>query len=54
MCCRTDITGVIGRVKELFKGHSNLILEDDAPPNNIVEFDEAISFVNKIYYSIKK
>ncbi|XP_060959025.1 paired amphipathic helix protein Sin3-like 2 isoform X2 [Cannabis sativa] len=60
---RTDTTGVIGRVKELFKGHSNLILgfntflpkgyeitidEDDAPPKKIVEFDEAISFVNKI------
>ena len=60
---RTDTDGVIKRVKELFKGHSNLILgfntflpkgyeitidEDEAPPKKIVEFDEAISFVNKI------
>ncbi|GER41363.1 paired amphipathic helix protein Sin3, partial [Striga asiatica] len=55
---------VIGRVKELFKGHPNLILgfntflpkgyeitltdEDEAPPERTVEFEEAISFVNKI------
>ncbi|XP_024018495.1 paired amphipathic helix protein Sin3-like 2 isoform X1 [Morus notabilis] len=60
---RTDTAGVIARVKELFKGHTNLILgfntflpkgyeitidEDEAPPKKIVEFQEAISFVNKI------
>ncbi|KAJ6845405.1 paired amphipathic helix protein Sin3-like 4 [Iris pallida] len=56
---RVDTTGVILRVKELFKGHNNLILgfntflpkgyeiklPDDKKP---VEFEEAISFVNKI------
>ncbi|CAN6992829.1 unnamed protein product [Brassica oleracea var. botrytis] len=62
---RTDTSGVIERVKELFKGHNNLIfgfntflpkgfeitlddLEEDAPPKKTVEFEEAISFVNKI------
>ncbi|XWS44244.1 hypothetical protein CRYUN_Cryun15aG0027700 [Craigia yunnanensis] len=60
---RTDTVGVIARVKELFKGHNNLIFgfntflpkgyeitldEDEAPPKKTVEFDEAISFVNKI------
>lgn len=50
-------------MKELFKGHSNLILgfntflpkgyeitidEDETPPKKTVEFEEAISFVNKI------
>ncbi|KAK8710215.1 hypothetical protein V6N13_145550 [Hibiscus sabdariffa] len=60
---RTDTVGVIARVKELFKGHNNLIYgfntflprgyaitldEDNAPPRRTVEFDEAISFVNKI------
>ncbi|KAG4151231.1 hypothetical protein ERO13_D04G052000v2 [Gossypium hirsutum] len=60
---RTDTVGVIARVKELFKGHNNLIYgfntflpkgyeitlhEDEAPPKKTVEFDEAISFVNKI------
>ncbi|KAL6507331.1 hypothetical protein OROGR_023526 [Orobanche gracilis] len=61
---RIDTAGVICRVKELFKGHPNLILgfntflpkgyeitlndEDEAPPKRTVEFDEAISFVNKI------
>ncbi|MBA0789239.1 hypothetical protein Gotri_027343 [Gossypium trilobum] len=60
---RTDTAGVIARVKELFKGHNNLIYgfntflpkgygitldEDEAPPKKTVEFDEAISFVNKI------
>ncbi|CAL0321769.1 unnamed protein product [Lupinus luteus] len=60
---RTDTAGVIARVKELFKGHNNLIFgfntflpkgyeitldEDDAPPKKTVEFEEAISFVNKI------
>ncbi|KAK6155145.1 hypothetical protein DH2020_009393 [Rehmannia glutinosa] len=61
---RIDTAGVIGRVKELFKGHPNLILgfntflpkgyeitlteEDEAPPKRTVEFEEAISFVNKI------
>lgn len=62
---RTDTSGVILRVKELFKGHRNLILgfntflpkgyEITLPPENEppalkkpVEFEEAISFVNKI------
>ncbi|XVF58163.1 hypothetical protein PTKIN_Ptkin07bG0041300 [Pterospermum kingtungense] len=60
---RTDTVGVIARVKELFKGHNNLIYgfntflpkgyeitldEDEAPPKKTVEFEEAISFVNKI------
>ncbi|XP_057529106.1 paired amphipathic helix protein Sin3-like 3 isoform X2 [Amaranthus tricolor] len=61
---RIDTTGVIARVKELFKGHRNLILgfntflpkgyeitlppEDDPPAKKPVEFEEAISFVNKI------
>ncbi|XWS30312.1 hypothetical protein CRYUN_Cryun24cG0106200 [Craigia yunnanensis] len=60
---RTDTVGVIARVKELFKGHNNLIYgfntflpkgyeitleEDEAPPKKNVEFEEAISFVNKI------
>ncbi len=63
--CRIDTTGVIARVKELFKGHRDLILgfntflpkgyeitlplEDEQPaPKKPVEFEEAISFVNKI------
>ncbi|XP_017235252.1 paired amphipathic helix protein Sin3-like 2 isoform X2 [Daucus carota subsp. sativus] len=61
---RIDTTGVIARVKELFKGHNNLILgfntflpkgyeitiieEEDDPPKRSVEFEEAIGFVNKI------
>ncbi|KAL5806692.1 hypothetical protein ACOSQ4_029425 [Xanthoceras sorbifolium] len=61
---RTDTAGVIARVKELFKGHNNLIFgfntflpkgyeitldeEHEAPPKKTVEFEEAISFVNKI------
>lgn len=61
---RIDTAGVITRVKDLFKGHSNLILgfntflpkgyeitltdEEQAPPKKTVEFEEAISFVNKI------
>ncbi|KAL8528277.1 hypothetical protein ACS0TY_005906 [Phlomoides rotata] len=61
---RIDTGGVIGRVKELFKGHPNLILgfntflpkgyeitlteEEEAPAKRTVEFEEAISFVNKI------
>lgn len=64
MSCRTDTAGVIARVKELFKGHNNLICgfntflpkgyeitvdeEDENPPKKTVEFEEAISFVNKI------
>ena len=56
---------MIARVKELFKGHNNLIfgfntfltkgfeitlddLEEEAPPKKTVEFEEAITFVNKI------
>ncbi|XP_075105743.1 paired amphipathic helix protein Sin3-like 2 isoform X3 [Nicotiana tabacum] len=61
---RIDTSGVIARVKDLFKGHPNLILgfntflpkgyeitlteEEEAPPKKTVEFEEAISFVNKI------
>lgn len=61
---RIDTAGVIARVKELFKGHNNLIFgfntflpkgyeitvieEEDAPPKRSIEFEEAISFVNKI------
>ncbi|XP_076950966.1 paired amphipathic helix protein Sin3-like 2 [Bidens hawaiensis] len=61
---RIDTTGVIARVKSLFKGHNNLIFgfntflpkgyeitvieDDEPPPKKAVEFDEAISFVNKI------
>ncbi|XP_021760068.1 paired amphipathic helix protein Sin3-like 2 isoform X1 [Chenopodium quinoa] len=60
---RIDTEGVIARVKELFKGHNNLIYgfntflpkgyeitldDDEPPPKKAVEFDEAINFVNKI------
>ncbi|KAK9050137.1 hypothetical protein SSX86_030893, partial [Deinandra increscens subsp. villosa] len=61
---RVDTTGVIARVKSLFKGHNNLIFgfntflpkgyeitvieDDEPPPKKTVEFDEAIGFVNKI------
>lgn len=61
---RIDTAGVIGRVKDLFRGHNNLIFgfntflpkgyeitvieDEEAPPKRTVEFDEAISFVNKI------
>ncbi|CAA2982104.1 paired amphipathic helix Sin3-like 2 isoform X1 [Olea europaea subsp. europaea] len=60
---RVDTTGVIMRVKELFKGHPNLILgfntflprgyeitltEVEGAPKRTVEFEEAIDFVNKI------
>ncbi|KAI4389240.1 hypothetical protein MLD38_001488 [Melastoma candidum] len=60
---RTDTAGVIARVKELFKGHNDLILgfntflpkgfeitveDDETPTKKTVEFEEAISFVNKI------
>lgn len=54
---------MIARVKQLFKGHNNLIFgfntflpkgfeitldEEEAPPKKTVKFEEAISFVNKI------
>lgn len=61
---KIDTNGVITRVKELFKGHNNLIFgfntflpkgyeitiieEDEATPKRSVEFEEAINFVNKI------
>ncbi|XAR48027.1 hypothetical protein NMG60_11030718 [Bertholletia excelsa] len=58
---RIDTAGVIARVKELFKGHRDLILGfntflpkgyeiQDEPPlvKKPVEFEEAINFVNKI------
>ncbi|KAK9125519.1 hypothetical protein Scep_014365 [Stephania cephalantha] len=61
---RIDTAGVIERVKELFKGHRDLILgfntflpkgyeitlppEDEPPHKKPVEFEEAINFVNKI------
>ncbi|GMH01660.1 hypothetical protein Nepgr_003499 [Nepenthes gracilis] len=68
---RIDTTGVSARVKELFKGHRNLILgfntflprgyeitlplEDELTPlKKPVEFDEAISFVNKIKARFQK
>ncbi|XP_076937819.1 paired amphipathic helix protein Sin3-like 1 [Bidens hawaiensis] len=73
---RIDTAGVIARVKDLFKGHNNLIFgfntflpkgyeitvigyeitvieEDEPPPKKTVEFEEAISFVNKIKNSIQ-
>lgn len=64
---RTDTAGVIARVKELFKGHNHLIFgfntflpkgyeitldEDEAPAKKTVEFEEAISFVNKIKVNV--
>ncbi|KAI3679620.1 hypothetical protein L2E82_51160 [Cichorium intybus] len=61
---RVDTTGVIARVKELFKGHRKLILgfnaflaegfemtlsqEDEPEAKKPVESEEAIQFVNKI------
>lgn len=60
---RIDTEGVIARVKELFKGHNNLIYgfntflpkgyeitldDEEPPPKKAVEFEEAINFVNKI------
>nr|XP_043624994.1 paired amphipathic helix protein Sin3-like 5 [Erigeron canadensis]XP_043624995.1 paired amphipathic helix protein Sin3-like 5 [Erigeron canadensis] len=61
---RLDTTGVVSRVKELFKGHPKLILgfntflpkgyqitlspKDEHYGKKPVEFDEAIQFVNKI------
>ncbi|XP_059294864.1 paired amphipathic helix protein Sin3-like 2 [Lycium ferocissimum] len=61
---RIDTAGVIARVKVLFKGHPRLILgfnsflpkgyqtilnnDNKAPPRKTIEFDEAISFVNKV------
>lgn len=68
--CRIDTTGVISRVKELFKGHRDLILgfntflpkgyeitlppDNDPLPKKPVEFEEAINFVNKIKVKKKK
>ena len=62
---RINTVGVIARVKELFKGHRNLILgfntflpkdyeitlpleEELAPKKHLVEFNQAINYVNKI------
>ncbi|KAL8161565.1 hypothetical protein V2J09_013054 [Rumex salicifolius] len=59
---RIDTAGVIARVKELFKGHRDLILgfntflpkgyeivlPEEPPVKKPVEFEEAINFVNKI------
>ncbi|CAM8986310.1 unnamed protein product [Rhodiola kirilowii] len=55
---RTNTAGVIQRVKELFKGHNNLILgfntflpkgyEITLEEKKTVEFEEAIDFVTKI------
>uniref|UniRef100_A0A1D1XQ92 Paired amphipathic helix protein Sin3-like 4 n=1 Tax=Anthurium amnicola TaxID=1678845 RepID=A0A1D1XQ92_9ARAE len=61
---RIDTSGVIARVKELFRGHMNLILgfntflpkgyeitlppEEESLQKKPVEFEEAVSFVNKI------
>ncbi|KAK1326557.1 Paired amphipathic helix protein Sin3-like 3 [Acorus calamus] len=65
---RIDTAGVIARVKDLFKGHRDLILgfntflpkgyeitlppEDEVPQKKPVEFEEAINFVNKIKVAI--
>lgn len=62
--CRIDTAGVIERVKDLFRGHRNLILgfntflpkgyeitlppEEEYQQKKPVEFEEAINFVNKI------
>ncbi|KAF3622535.1 putative paired amphipathic helix protein Sin3-like 1-like [Capsicum annuum] len=60
---RIDTVGVMARVKFLFKGHPRLILgfntflpngyeitlrDEDESPKKTTEFEEAISFVNKI------
>ncbi|PWA46416.1 histone deacetylase interacting domain, Sin3 [Artemisia annua] len=60
---KIDTIAVVTRVKGLFKGHNNLIfgfntflpkgyeitdVEEEEPPKRSVEFEEAISFVNKI------
>ncbi|XP_077237908.1 paired amphipathic helix protein Sin3-like 3 [Tasmannia lanceolata] len=59
---RIDTTGFTSRVKELFKGHPDLILgfntflpegyeitlDDEPPPKKPVKFEEAVDFVNKI------
>lgn len=59
--CRIDTDGVIVRVKELFKGHHDLILGfntflpkgyeitlEEGPKRQPVEFHQAINYVNKI------
>ncbi|KAG4128471.1 hypothetical protein ERO13_D09G022900v2 [Gossypium hirsutum] len=61
---RTDVIGVVERVKEIFKGHNNLIqgfnmflpkrykitVDEDRPsPRMIAAHSEAIYFVNKIH-----
>lgn len=61
LVCSIDTAGVIARVKELFKGHRDLILGfntflpkgyeitlEEPPVKKPVDFDEAINFVNKI------
>ncbi|GLJ50456.1 hypothetical protein SUGI_1075070 [Cryptomeria japonica] len=47
---RIDLTGLIARVKELFKGYPNLILGFNTivPKRLGIEFDQAINYVNKI------
>ncbi|KAL1218756.1 Paired amphipathic helix protein Sin3-like 5 [Cardamine amara subsp. amara] len=59
---KVDTTGVIARVKELFKGHNDLLLgfntflpkgykitlPEDDKPKKPVDYTEAIEFVNKI------
>ncbi|GLJ50461.1 hypothetical protein SUGI_1075130 [Cryptomeria japonica] len=47
---RIDMTGVIARVKEIFKGHPNLTLGFNTilPKRLEIEFDRAINYVNKI------
>ena len=68
MIVRINTSGVISRVKELFKGHRDLILgfntflpkgyeitlppEDELIKKQPVEFDQAISYVNKIKVTI--
>lgn len=63
LMCRINTAGVITRVKELFKGHRDLILGfntflpkgyeitlpiEEEPAKKPVEFGQAISYVNKI------
>ena len=64
--CRIDTDGVIVRVKELFRGHRDLILGfnaflpkgyeitlEEGPKRQPVEFQQAINYVNKIKVPLK-
>lgn len=65
--CRVDTTGVIERIKELFKGYRDLLLgfntflpkgyritllPEEEKPKNRVDFKDAIGFVTKIKVSM--